>query len=163
MWAKAPSIQLPWPRSKVTEAPLVRNLCQQPLLHHGEVHKQPWQGLPVIHIFVLLKKKKIKAALCAVIMKTHFLWMHVLRSNSLASNKCQFPLQLFPRLGTPLSHVDSLMSNKGCTHAAAFLSMGPLIRSPSSIKTACFHETRRNIASLRLRASPLPSSLAETG
>lgn len=108
-------------------------------------------------------KKKIKAALCAVIMKTHFLWMHVLRSNSLASNKCQFPLQLFPRLGTPLSHVDSLMSNKGCTHAAAFLSMGPLIRSPSSIKTACFHETRRNIASLRLRASPLPSSLAETG
>lgn len=83
-------------------------------------------------------------------MKTHFLRMHVLRSNSLASNNCQFPLQLFPRSGTPLSHVDSLMSNKGCAFTAAFLSMGPLIRSLSSIKTACFHKTQRNVVSLRL-------------
>lgn len=83
-------------------------------------------------------------------MKTHFLRMHVLRSNSLASNNCQFPLQLFPRSGTPLSHVDSLMSNKGCALTAAFLSMGSLIRSLSSIKTACFHKTQRNVMSLRL-------------
>lgn len=83
-------------------------------------------------------------------MKTHFLQMHVLRSNSLASNNCQFPLQLFPRSGTPLSHVDSLMSNKGCALTAAFLSMGSLIRSLSSIKTACFHKTQRNVMSLRL-------------
>lgn len=81
--------------------------------------------------------------LWAEIMKTHFLWMHVLRTNSPASNNFQFPLQLFPRSGTPLSHVDSLMSNKGCTLTAAFLSMGPLIRSLSSIKTACFHETQK--------------------
>lgn len=76
--------------------------------------------------------------------------MHVLRSNSLASNNCQFPLLLFPRSGTPLSHVDSLMSNKGCALTAAFLSMGPLIRSLCSIKTACFHKTQRNVVSLRL-------------
>lgn len=107
-------------------------------------------GAPIAYWYINYFFKKIKAALWAELMKTHFLWMRVLRSNSLVSNNCQFPLQLFPRSGTPLSHVDSLMSNKGCAFTAAFLSMGPLIRSLSSIKTACFHKTQRNVMSLRL-------------
>lgn len=105
---------------------------------------------PTAYWYIHYFKKEKKTALWAELMKTHFLQMHVLRSNSLASNNCQFPLQLFPRSGTPLSHVDSLMSNKGCALTAAFLSMGSLIRFLSSIKTACFHKTQRNVVSLRL-------------